>query len=224
MIKTDPSQTKAVVLLLLILGAAVAWTVIRVSPGAQRQAAASPAAAETAQAYSGDVSVQPAFEPSRNPFRRPAIISVARGASGRSEIGLGAAMVQEGGREKPLGVSKIGPMPFAMVRTTGPEGSPTGGSSDNGGQSPSPDSSSKDKTETEKPPFELLATVEGSNGFTAVIRCGESDTRVVAEGDLLDGGYKVFRLGTGLAVLRPSTSSTSSGWSGRDTIVLKRPS
>lgn len=194
MIKTDPSQTKMVVVLLVILAIAVVATVMRIHPS--QQAAAATTAAATTQADSAAVTVVPAFQSSRNPFRRPTTIDAVPAGNGRAGIGLGSVMVQEGGARR-SGEFKISPLPVASISETGKRAG-----------------MSADEIKPDTPKFELLATVGGPSGMTAVIRTGESDTRVVAVGDVLDGHYKVQKLEEGRAVLTD----------GRDTVVVKRPS
>lgn len=203
MIKTDPSQTKAVVVLLLILGAAVVWTVIRVTPGAQQQQQSAASTTEAAEASSASATIVPAFQPSRNPFRKPASARSVMGRDARLGVDSGAAIVQEGGARQ-SGNFKIGPMPIGVVPSAGANQA-TSDSAQTG--------SAPKAAEPEKPQFALVAIVGGDGGFTAVIRCGESNTRVVGVGDVLEGGYRVEKLEESRAVLRD----------GRDVVVIKRP-
>ena len=203
MIKTDPSQTKAVVVLLLILAGAVVWTITRVNPGVQPQAAAKDPATETAQASPATATIVPAFQSSRNPFRKPEGVSGRIGRDGASGGDSGVASIREGvGRTS--NNFKIDPMPVGMVPSAGPDRTGVQTSEPNAG---TPNSG------PEKPQFALLATVGGPNGFSAVIRCGEANTRVVAVGDVLEGGYRVEKLEEDRAVLK----------GGRDVVVVKRP-
>jgi hypothetical protein len=64
-----------------------------------------------------------------------------------------------------------------------------------------------------KPTFALLATVRGPDGYSAVIRAGNGAARVAEVGDKLEGGFRVLRLESGLAVLTD----------GRKVIVARRP-
>ncbi len=69
-IKTDPSQTKTVITLLVVLAGLITFTVIRMRPGAP-----TPAPAEAAQQANASVSqaatVLPAVLSQRNPFEKP---------------------------------------------------------------------------------------------------------------------------------------------------------
>ena len=69
------------------------------------------------------------------------------------------------------------------------------------------------KLEEPRPIFALLATIKGANGYSAVIRTGETEVRVVEVGDTLQDGFKVKSLEESRAVLSD----------GRDTIVANRP-
>jgi len=200
MIKTDPSQTKAVVVLLIILAGAVIATVARVHPESNSPATAVAATASTAAVGSEARTIVATVETSRNPFRKPSRIGNRQQAVGDSRTGLlpgGAAIVQENNM-RPSGNFRLEPMPVG----------PTSASN-----SDRVDSQQPDKSEPDKPRFEMLATVSGPNGLTAVIRIGESDTRVVAVGDVLEGGFKVKKLEESRAVLS----------NGRDEVVVKRP-
>lgn len=200
MIKTDPSQTKAVVVLLIVLGGAIVFTVARIHPDAGQPGTAAATTAAVAQASSGCVTVIPAFEASRNPFRRPDGI---RAAVGKSTRGVGEIGVQ-GVVARPSGSFGLDAMPVAglsVSRTEPPE------------SAVSEQDQATAKTEAAKPEFTLLATVGGPNGMCAVIRSGESSTRVVAVGDIVEGGYKVRQIEKNRAVLG----------NGVDTVVVKRP-
>jgi hypothetical protein len=94
------------------------------------------------------------------------------------------------------------PLPAMSVRSTDPKR--TKSSKRTPAQPDEPES---------KPAFTLLATVKGERGFSAVIRTGESDVRIVEVGDLLEGGFRVVMLESWRAVLSD----------GRETIVAKRP-
>jgi hypothetical protein len=201
-IKTDPSQKKAVVVLLIVLGGAVVFTISRIHPDTPRQATTAPTTAAVTQASSSCVTVVPAFQSARNPFRKPDAI---RAAFGKSRGGIGAiGMSGDGARPSEsfgVGVMPVGGLPSA-TRTTAPEATPSGRTDTTA------------KTEPAKPQFALLATVGGPGGMCAVIRGGESNPRVVAVGDIVEGGYRVQRIEKSRAVLR----------NGGDTVVVTRPS
>lgn len=178
-------------------------TVARIHPDTGQQASASAATAAVAQVYPESVAVVNASQSSRNPFRKP---DVMRGAFGRSAQAerlptssgdSGPVVVAEGGSRTSTSFS-INPMPVGELPANATE---------------TPASGQAGKSEPEKPAFVLLATVGGPGGLCAVIRSGESNTRVVAVGDVLEGGYKVQKVETGRVVLK----------NGRDTVVIKRP-
>lgn len=179
MIKTDPSQTKAVVVLLLVLGGAVVATVLRIHPNSARPAVAVAAAAATTRESAAPRVTVTAGPSSRNPFRKPEAVRAAFSREAKSGAGSGAVPVQEGGLS-PAGVR----LP-SMSAVPSP-------SADK-----SPDAQSDTQTNNSEAPdlgFELLATVAGPHGITAVISINASKTRVVTVGDVLDGDYKVVRL------------------------------
>jgi len=204
MIRTDPSQTKTVIVLLLVLGAAVVWTVIRINPSARPQAAAA-AAAEVAQVSVQAATVAPAFQPSRNPFRKPAAIRACLSKDARLGVDTYGVLVQEG-RARSSGSFKLAPLGFGKVEMQ--RGAPGRAGSEGS------TSAQTENPELARPQFALLAIVGGPDGFTAVIRSGESNTMVVAVGDTLEGGYKVQKLESTRAFLAK----------GRDVVEIKRPS
>lgn len=200
MIKTDPSQTKTVVVLLVVLVGAIAATVLRIHPdSAQRATANAAAAAVTAvkENPAPRVAVVVAAT-TRNPFRKPRAISAALSREAKQGItftATGARQTAAAASDEKFDLGRVGPMPLSTV----------------GEVQPSQDAS---KTDESKPRFALLATVSGPNGLTAVIRMGDSTTRVVGVGDTLDGRYKVAKLEADRAVLK----------NGSDIIEVRRPS
>jgi len=201
MIKTDPSQTKTVIALLVVLAGAVAATVLRIHPdSAQRAVANAPGSAVAAVKEDPAPRVTVNAGPTvRNPFRKPKAVSgrlsreAARGETlATNRVGESAV----GASDEKFGLGRVGPMPLGAVGETRPSAQDTTNSEEN------------------KPQFVLLATVSGPNGLTAVIRIGESTTRVVGVGDTLDGRYKVAKLEAGRAVLK----------NGSDVIEVRRPS
>ncbi len=199
MIKTDPSQTKTIAVLLVVLAGAVVVTVLRIHPDSTQPAAGSAAAATATTRECAMPSVTVTAGPtSRNPFRKPPEINSALSRQAEQGIDFGTTSVQEGktaadGMKYDLG--RVAAMPPGAVGETRPA---------------EPDGT---KTEETKPQFALLTTVSGPNGLTAVIRIGDSATRVVTVGDTIDGYYKVTKLEQGRAVLR----------NGSDVIEVKRP-
>lgn len=198
-IKTDPNQTKTAVALIGILVLVVGVTVVRINPGQQATSAAAPKSTAAANAPV-KIKEDAEYVPTRNPFERPASLAAAPGMTDMS-------LPRDKRNEMPMhrwrggDDSRIAPMPIGQgleaVAPAKSTAAPANGS-----------------TETKpKPEFTLLATIKNENGFSAVIRSGESNARVVETGDILEGGYKVIKLEAGRAVLTD----------GRDKIVAKRP-
>lgn len=201
MIKTDPSQTKTVIALLVILAGAVGATVLRIHPdSAQRVAANAAASAVTAVKEEPAPCVIVAAGPAaRNPFRKPRAISAALSREAKQRITSDANGVGQGpagADNENFDLERVGPMPLGDVIETRASASDTA------------------NAEQSKPQFVLLATVSGPNGLTAVIRVADSTTRVVGVGDTLDGHYKVAKLEADRAVLK----------NGSDVIEVRRPS
>lgn len=198
-IKTDPSQTKSVVTLLVILVLAIGAIIFRCSPSAPPK----PAKKAEAQSSSARVTFDQvqAQDATRNPFAKPTRVQaeemVSRGA-GRPAINkatLRKLMIS--GLTASQSNVEIRPIPMPDVSQAASQG-----------ENPKPE---QKNTETE-PHFHLLATVKGADGFSAVMKVNESDTRVVEVGDKLEGGFKIIKLQSDCAVLT----------NGTDTIVATR--
>ncbi|MCE5321924.1 hypothetical protein LLG46_01255 [bacterium] len=180
-IKTDPSQTKTVIALLVILVAAIGITAFRVShkapPPPVEKAQAQVQTANRAQA-----AVAPYIEreTSRNPFARPMYIASAkqgvsivdRNSSGRV---LPANIKMNPWRADGVefGHEKIAPMDVTQKRTT---------------------SVQIEAAKEPVPVFELMATISGPKGSSAVIKTDHSQSQVVDMGDRVTGGYKVVAI------------------------------
>lgn len=200
MIKTDPSQTKAVVGLLSILAVAIVVTIVRISGGSAPPAPVvkdtdSPKEACVVRTMSESVS-----DLSKNPFVSPPDYKSAS-LSEDGEIPGIKIMTdnQAKGEWDADNAPRIEPLKF------GP-----------GMRVSAPDNTAAKKTnaaEEAKPEFTLLATVKSGNGWSAVIRTSDSGEKVVEVGDKLDGGFVVKELSATRAVLAD----------GRDIIIAKRP-
>ncbi len=200
MIKTDPSQTKTVIALLAILAVAVVATIMRIHPNL-----AQPSAAVAGQTAARQVGTAPCVtiidgQTSKNPFRKPKALREQISRAAMSGIAFDMANGNNSSarsmNKSGLNFAPIGPMPVSTVSDI--KASDT----------------TKADTEKTKTQFALLATVGGPNGMTAVIRIGDSNTRVVSVGDMLDGDYRVAKLEDGRAVLK----------NGSDIVEIKRPS
>lgn len=193
LIQNDPKQAKTVVALVVVLAIALAAVVVRMR-AAQQQVPPAPANAPTAGATVSSVAYMDngEFELARNPFRKPARVTQA---GSRNDSLLG-----EGPMKLNVPRLSLGQEPETLaVRPMEIE--------------PAPRSREQAQPEAPRPVFSLLATIKGQDGYSAVIRTGETDVRVVEVGDTLQDGFKVKLLEEGRAVLTD----------GRDTIVAKRP-
>jgi len=201
-IKTDPSQTKTVVGLLVILAVALVATVMRVHPGgtqAQQAVAAKTSQTSSTPAAASVKEVLPDVEPSRNPFRKPDSIKMSIGPEKKFSKDFTGAGGKPLGMLPPGANYKIDPMPV---------GAPASSS-----KTPQAAAEPQPKVEAPKPVFTLLATVGDARGLCAVIRSGGADAKVVEVGDVLDGGFKLVKVEESRAVLTD----------GRDTIIVTRP-
>jgi len=216
LIKVDPSQTKAAAALIGVLVAVSGITVVRLKPHTVSRAAAQPQAAQSARAArAARVEADRPPNRTRNPFEKPPLLRSASPPGGAESPlhalggatavrGLGASTFprlqwQDALRSDSVEVRPVRPVttePLNSVREA----------------EPSADPKQKDAGPT-KPSFVLLATVSNGGRFSAVIQCGDSGTRVVEVGDVLDGGYRVVGLNADRAVLTD----------GRETIVAQRP-
>ena len=200
-IKTDPSQTKAVVGLLSILAVAIVATIIRIGGGSEPPA---PVNQDTdtpkAACLVRSINESP-FNPSHNPFVSPPDYKAARQSESAEGGGPGVEIVpaadQIKGNWNTSNTPRIEPFKLGSeIKVSAPD-----------------NPRDIDKSEEVKPEFTLLATVKGQNGWCAVIKTGDSEQKVVEVGDKMDGGFVVKELSANCAVLAD----------GRDTIIAKRP-
>lgn len=200
MIKYDPSQAKAVTILLTILAIAVVVTVMRIHPSDQpAQASARAVVPKRSQA---NVTYEPQSAGQRNPFKCPKNAPADDNINGLDKSELS----RRAGRLLPSisrGSVSIEPLPIRAVSSVEKNTRP-------GEQGLHQGTPSSDQP---KPSFVLLATVKSGNGLCAVIKSDKSDAKVVGLGDTLEGGYKVKELDTDQAVLSD----------GEETIVARRP-
>lgn len=194
MLTVDPSQKKVVWLLMAILIGAVCVTAIRVRPSRVSVAAVENRPVEATPA-SPRVAVQ-VQDLTRNPFRAPEPYAMAQMRTNAAELGL----PMPGADEKRASAGKlpsVQPLVVSAVRRGGETGESQAGGADLDA----------------KPAFALLATIQSSEGSSAVIKSNDSIVRVVNVGDVMEGGYKVRALKPDCAVLS----------NGEDTIVVKKP-
>ena len=199
-IKTDPSQTKAVVGLLSILAVAIVVTVMRMGGGTEPPAPINNDTDAPKEACLVRSINESPFNSSHNPFISPPDFKVAR-QSENAEGGMPGIEVmaanQIKGNWNTGDAPRIEPLRLGSeIKVTAPE-----------------NTSDKVGAEEAKPEFTLLATVKDQNGWCAVIKTGDSEAKVVEVGDKMDGGFVVKELSAGCAVLAD----------GRDTIIAKRP-
>ena len=205
LIKIDASQTKTAVALVGVLAVAVGVTVVRLKPQGAAQAADQVQQAQAGSAPVRVTSERVAYR-ARNPFERPASLPAATAGDDNERPGE-----PPGGRRSALPV----PNPWksganATIEPAAPESIFAVRSTPKPPTGPGPAAPDVAK---QRPVFTLLATVKSDRGFSAVIKTGQSDIRVVEIADTLEGGFKVIRLDAERAVLTD----------GRVTVVAKRP-
>lgn len=203
--KHDPNQTKTVVLLIVVLAGAIGFTVMRLTGGGETPPVAKQAAAQQSAAASGGARCIEACDLARDPFDKPrmfqAALEIRDAVESRVAEGVNATANPE-------------PNPYAgAIRPVDPASglalTPLPGNAAVRPADPAP----KPAVERAASRFELLATVRGSGGWSAVIKTDDSQIRVVDVGDTVGNGFKVMRIETGRVVLKD----------GRITIIAKRP-
>lgn len=222
---SDPSQQKLAVPLVLVLVVAVTVTVVRLrapsGPAVVRRAAsAQPERESLASPRGGSVST-PATSGSsmpggqvmaRNPFAIPPA-SLFHKNSEKEQAGAlatGSPSESQMSDERPAALGTSGGRPLKPVTFPGVSGlsvqRPMASSS---ASSPSPASSS-DEGSGAPPSFELGAVISGPRGKVAVIKQGGKEpVMTVSEGQVIDGGYRVARIGDGQVFLRKPGSMIS---------------
>ncbi|MEN6355964.1 MAG: type II secretion system protein N [Armatimonadota bacterium] len=198
-IKTDPSQTKTVIALLVMLVAAIGVTAFRVShkvpPPPIARAQTNAPIAGRAQAV-----VMPSIEceTSRNPFARPGYVASAKQGENIVDRNLSGRFAPANVRISPwrpgdveLGNEKIAPITVAPQH---------------------PAAAQVEAAKETLPVFELMATISGPKGSSAVIEIDQSQAQVVDIGDRVEGGFKVVSI-------EPERVTLSDG---KATIVAKR--
>jgi len=174
-IKTDPSQTKTVIVLLVVLLSTVGVTVYRVSPSSSPEETAKAKIKATGKAQA-TVSPETTGESDRNPFAGPVDVDISEQESSiSSSVKL---------PHMPDMNEKIGPWNPGNISIT-PEKSEIAYAAN----------------EEPLPKFELMSTVKGPDGYCAVIRIDGSDIRVVNIGDRVKGGFKMVAINPDRAVL-----------------------
>ena len=173
-IKTDPSQTKTVIALLVVLLSTVGVTAYRISPSDPQKETVK-AKTEVASKAHASVSPDTSGESNRNPFAGPAAVD----RSGKTSRFSNSTKLPH----MPGLNEKIGPWNPGKISITSEKPIPVV------------------INEELLPKFELMSTVKGPDGYCAVIRIDGSDTRVVNIGDRVTGGFKMVAISPDRAVL-----------------------
>jgi hypothetical protein len=188
--KVDPSQTKTVIALLVALVVAIGVTISRMHPSAPPEPIAQASVADADKAVAC-VTESVDADPTRNPFAKPAVIQ-AVGESVETALRSGAPkMLADNIKISPWRVDNVELTPRA-VASVSPEG-----------HAISPQAIQVEKAP--QPEFELMATVKGRLGYSAVMRTNGSETRVVEVGDKMEGGFKIVKIEPERAVLTDGT-------------------
>ncbi|MCE5315391.1 MAG: hypothetical protein ABFD49_06310 [Armatimonadota bacterium] len=186
LIKTDPSQTKTVIALLVALAAAVSVTVARVNHASAPPKAAAKAKTEESGRAEACVVTSLDRDPSRNPFAKPRSIGSTLKKTARVSRGT-MSMSGEKIKVSPWRVDNV----EIMRQDAAPAATPMA-------------------SEEKSPPvFELMATVKGTHSYSAVMRTDGSQTRVVEVGDKMNGGFKVVKIEPDRAVLTDGKDTVS---------------
>lgn len=211
LIEVDSSQAKTVTILLLILVIAGVSTAVRMRSRTAGPASAVVKAIPTSAASVSSLPVARPGMPVRNPFKKPTGFSPGTDGASTFYSARGVvASITEVDRHAP--VSQVQPAAVGELPPFEKESTATGFAS----------------VEPARPQLELLATVHGPNGWTAVIRWEGAETKIVGVGDVL-GSYRVQRLESTRAYLRklngmPSSGMRASRKKGSDeVVVVKRP-
>lgn len=198
MLTVDPSQKKAVWLLMAILIGAICVIAVRITPHDQQAVPQALRTADDGKSTPGSMEVE-VRNVSRNPFMAPAAYSSAQMGANAAEMGSpapGSVPPAKAGLDK---LGKLPAIPPIVVKMPNSAQS----TSNQGGTAAA----------ANRPAFTLMATIQSSGGWSAVIRCNDSLVRVVNVGDILEAGYKVRSLKPGKAVLS----------NGEETIVVSKP-
>ncbi|MGQ9454328.1 MAG: hypothetical protein ACUVRS_08200 [Armatimonadota bacterium] len=217
LIRTDPGQTKTVIALVGVLCAAVGVTVVRIkaSPTVRSVAATGTSAttsssrdADSAQA-TGVFSRNAACSWYRNPFARPKV-----SATQPHETAVPTNV-------RPLIVSSPNTIPSngplgadGSVRIV-PEAKPNLPDREESADRGNSSGTSESSADADQPgiKFTLLATVAGGGWYSALVRIGDSNLRVVDIGDVLENGFRVVSISDDRMVLT----------NGKETIIARRP-
>jgi hypothetical protein len=220
LIRTDPNQTKTVVVLLCILVMAIGVTVLRLKPTPVAQTSSVKQGEQKQNVPANRSTTTLCSNLSRNPFERPKnFLPATLGSIPESIDGLSRDLPQ---------VVRL-PNPWRSSGTVRVEPFDVGGISKfdalpsrRFNNIPNIDSKETDKlsvinndrpnVET-RPTFTLLATVKSPDGFSAVISINGAETRVVEVGDVLEGGFRVKMLTEDHALLSD----------GRENAIARRP-
>lgn len=219
LIRTDPNQTKTVVVLLCILVMAIGVTVLRLKPTpvAQTSSVKQSERKQNVPAHRSATAV--CSNPSRNPFERPKnFLPATVGSIPESVDGLSRDLPEVGRLPNPWrssGAVRVEPFDVGGISKFDASSSrsfniPAAGSKETDKQAVI----TSDRPNVEaRPTFTLLATVRSPDGFSAVISINGAETRVVEVGDVLEGGFRVKMLTEDHALLSD----------GRENAIARRP-
>ncbi|MCX8052706.1 MAG: hypothetical protein N3B12_02775 [Armatimonadetes bacterium] len=227
LIKVDPSQTKTVIALLGVLVVALGVTVVRLKPNTAARPAQQQVAESVRSVSMPRVTTERTWDTCRNPFEKPPGFAAGSKAgdnllaspSVSEESNLPLLLVKKEGEE--LGVntpysplSKVGSLTHPVFTKDGLRQADQSTSFESGRAPKAPmESSPHLGPAPARPRFTLLATVNIGRAFSAVIRVGDSDERIVQVGDVLEGGFRVIALNADRAILTD----------GREIVVANRP-
>ena len=204
--KHDSKQTKTAVILIIVLAAAIGFVVVRLKGGDEIPAPAKQPAAQQVSAPSVGVQSAAACEIARDPFEKPPVLRAAldaRDAAGSQGIDV----VRETPNANPYARTAPAIKPADVTTDLAIAALPAGGVPKTAVADPKP------AGKQAGPRIELLATVKGSGGWSAVIKTEDSKTQVVDVGDIVGSGFKVVRIETERVVLTD----------GRVKVIAKRP-
>lgn len=219
LIRTDPNQTKTVVVLLCILVMAIGVTVLRLKPTPVAQTSSVKQSEQKQNVPAHQSATAVCGNPSRNPFERPKnFLPATVGSILESVDGLSRDLPEVGRLPNPWrssGTVRVEPFDVGGI-------SKFDASSSRSSEIPATGSKETDKQPIitsdrpnveARPTFTLLATVRSPDGFSAVISINGAETRVVEVGDVLEGGFRVKMLTEDHALLSD----------GRENAIARRP-
>jgi len=189
LVTVDRTQKKTVAALLLALVLAVGITIYRIESPQGAAAAARPGVSVTAlERDSRDRIVR---APARNPFKKPGSLqAMPVGQPNENALGDPALRVPDTGLRASPGAEQLLPLPAFSV---------------SGPTVKTATRSAAQEPDDAPPDFALVATVMSADKSLAVLRIGDSQTKVVRVGDLVDGRFRLKSLQPDCAELTDGT-------------------